>query len=273
MTRHLDELDHTRHEAPGPYSGTGTTPLGDAVEAGITDALFGWDRCDHSGIGKPGCETCDPIDKHVRRRAQWLRDHATPPTKRDDGGASYGTAAMVCAGETEGGDRVWLDCAAVERASALTLAAENAALRANLTAVQTRCTELLKERRAVDWTNDVRALFRAFEQPIPTRCGWPDDATVRLRRKLIQEEHGETIDALAARDFPEFVDGCVDLMVVTLGALVACGVDPGPVWRAVQQANLTKAGGPVSSDGKRMKPPGFVPPDVATLLREQGWRA
>lgn len=33
---------------------------------------FDWDRCDHEGIGKPGCETCDPIDQHRTLRLKYL---------------------------------------------------------------------------------------------------------------------------------------------------------------------------------------------------------
>lgn len=30
---------------------------------------FAWDRCDHSGIGQPGCPTCDPDkDRCLQRR-------------------------------------------------------------------------------------------------------------------------------------------------------------------------------------------------------------
>lgn len=191
-------------------------------------------------------------------------------TKEAAMGDGYGAAGQILAGETEHGERVWLH---VDKLGEVTAALHRRAKEAteNLTSVQVRCTELVEERRAVDWTADVRTLFSAFEQRIPERVGWPDDATVRLRRKMIREEYDETMLAIDELDFPEFVDGCIDLIVVTLGALVACGVDPVPVWRAVQTANLTKAGGPVSSDGKRMKPPGFVPPDVAALLVAQGW--
>lgn len=146
-----------------------------------------------------------------------------------------------------------------------------AQLRQQVTELQTRMTEMVGERRAVDWTEHVRQLFRVFDQAMPDKPGFPDEATIALRRKMLREEYTETMDALDARDLPEVVDGCIDTIVVALGMLVAFGVDPRPIWTAIHENNLTKAGGPVSADGKRMKPPGWVPPDVEGLLRAQGW--
>lgn len=36
------------------------------------DDAFGWDRCDHRGIGKLGCETCDPVELHRYLRQKYL---------------------------------------------------------------------------------------------------------------------------------------------------------------------------------------------------------
>ena len=32
---------------------------------------FAWDRCDHSGIGQPGCSTCDPDKSRCLQRARY----------------------------------------------------------------------------------------------------------------------------------------------------------------------------------------------------------
>lgn len=32
--------------------------------------IYDWDRCDHAGIGQPGCQTCDPDKERVLLRAQ-----------------------------------------------------------------------------------------------------------------------------------------------------------------------------------------------------------
>lgn len=40
----------------------------------------------------------------------------------------------------------------------------------------------------------------------------------------------------------------------------------------VHRANMTKATGPIAPNGKRMKPPGFRPPDIVGELKKQGWK-
>lgn len=147
------------------------------------------------------------------------------------------------------------------------------AIAANLTATQARCTALL-ERRAVDWTSQLRSMFAAFEQALPERPGFPDEATVRLRVKLLREEVQETLDAVKARDLVEVADGCIDVVVVTLGMLLAFGIDPRPIWDEVMRTNFAKVEGGIqrSSDGKVMKPAGWVGPDLHAALVAQGWQ-
>jgi len=42
------------------------------AEFAAKDALFGWDRCTHEGIGQPGCRTCDPQKLRVYDRYEFL---------------------------------------------------------------------------------------------------------------------------------------------------------------------------------------------------------
>ena len=92
-----------------------------------------------------------------------------------------------------------------------------------------------------------------------------------LRRALIVEEALETSEAISRGDLPEAVDGLCDLIYVCLGAAITWGVDLDPIFRAVHESNMAKEGGATRIDGKILKPPGWTPPDVAGLLREQGW--
>lgn len=114
----------------------------------------------------------------------------------------------------------------------------------------------------------------------PTLTPSPDE--LRLRSTMITEEYEEVrlalLDAtnsraaskeLDAETLAEIADGVADLIYVALGTTLALGIDLTPVWEAVQAANLTKASGPVREDGKRLKPPGFVPPDIAGLIARQ----
>ena len=149
---------------------------------------------------------------------------------------------------------------------------ELVALRWQVTRLQERCTALLEERRAVDWTAQLRSMFQAFGQALPERPAFPDDATVRLRVKLLREEVQETLDAVKDRDLVEVADGCIDVVVATLGMLLAFGIDPRPLWQEVMATNMAKVGGPMSADGKRLKPAGWVAPDLYRLLMEQGWQ-
>ncbi len=57
-------------------------------------------------------------------------------------------------------------------------------------------------------------------------------------------------------------DGIIDSIYVLIGMGGEMGLDLAEVWRRVHLANMAKAGGPVREDGKRLKPEGWVPPDV-----------
>jgi predicted HAD superfamily Cof-like phosphohydrolase len=87
-----------------------------------------------------------------------------------------------------------------------------------------------------------------------------------LRAELIREEARETVDAILADDLVGAIDGLCDLLAVTYGAAVEFGIDLQPFWDEVHRTNMAKQGGPVRADGKRLKPEGWTPPDIAGLL-------
>jgi predicted HAD superfamily Cof-like phosphohydrolase len=119
-----------------------------------------------------------------------------------------------------------------------------------------------------------------------------------LRAKLITEEALETVKALGfsprvflkhagAGSVPvelndmifvpdrepsleEIADGCADVMVVTTGTLIACGIPDLPLLKIVDENNLTKVGpgSKIRSDGKVLKPEGYVGPqkEIRALL-------
>lgn len=124
----------------------------------------------------------------------------------------------------------------------------------------------------------------------------PELRAHELRARLILEEAFETAEAILGCDdairvtheilikredeapkceYPDMVeaiDGLCDLLYVTFGAFDAFGVDAEPFFSLVHEANLTKLSGPVDEHGKRLKPPGFVPPNEAirALLVKMG---
>ncbi len=147
----------------------------------------------------------------------------------------------------------------------------------------------------------------AFHQVMPDTPQWPDQDTMDLRVRLKAEEFCEwlmdsgyeyvvnaqrvyrvnddldsipvfdssTIDMLSEsteenRELPKSADALIDDLYVTVGALLAMGIDMWPLWDAVHAANMAKIGGPVVN-GKQMKPEGWKAPDIEALMREQGW--
>lgn len=106
-------------------------------------------------------------------------------------------------------------------------------------------------------------------RPLPS---WPSYDIMLLRGKLIQEEFQELTQAISQPDFAKIVDSSLDLVYVLLGLLVAMGVDARPIWQAIQEANMAKAGGPIRVDGKVLKPEGWTHPNVAHIIAEQSNR-
>lgn len=105
----------------------------------------------------------------------------------------------------------------------------------------------------------------------------PSGKTLELRKTLIREEYEEVTEALDAlaknRDDPtalaHLMHELADLLYVTYGAMVTCGVDADAVFAEIHRANMMKASGPRRADGKVLKPPNFKPADVAAVIAAQ----
>lgn len=127
----------------------------------------------------------------------------------------------------------------------------------------------------------VEAFHNALEVPARhTPTALPADER-RLRANLILEETVETLAALGfgfdhdaklyerQPEHPaEQVKELSDLLYVVFGTFVTMGVDADPFFTQVHLNNLTKAGGTVRADGKRMKPEGYQPLDVRGIMHE-----
>lgn len=179
---------------------------------------------------------------------------------------------------------------------------ELAHLRWQVNALQHRCNELLFENRALRagksrLTGQVSAFMHAGDQPRLERPGVPPDTVVRLRAEIIVEEAFETAAACftycgdtftqlqseiagfirrckPAINLVKLADGLADLMYVAEGAFITFGIDSGPVLDEVQRSNMEKTIPPIVRDpvtNKILKPAGWTPPDLATVLRAQGW--
>lgn len=122
----------------------------------------------------------------------------------------------------------------------------------------------------------VREFHEAIGESPPVSPTHPDRDLLALRRKLIEEEYGEVMEALTRladadganteERFVEAVHELTDLLYVTYGALVWFGIDADEVFAEVHAANMRKTAGPKRADGKQLKPPGWLPADVASVL-------
>jgi hypothetical protein len=110
---------------------------------------------------------------------------------------------------------------------------------------------------------DVEEFHRALEIPVHDT---PAIRRPELRAELIREEAKETCDAIERGDLVEAIDGLCDVLCVVYGAALEFGIDLAPFWDEVHRTNMAKVGGPVRKDGKRLKPPGWTPPDIAGIL-------
>jgi predicted HAD superfamily Cof-like phosphohydrolase len=141
-----------------------------------------------------------------------------------------------------------------------------------------------RPRRSVDSLSLVREFHERFGQAIAEEPTVDDQATNRLRIKLLAEELWELADALGVEFVYEIgragwstrktdaIDALVDLEYVLMGAWLSLGFHRyrDAAMRAVHAANMAKLGPDgkpiLRSDGKIMKPQGWQPPNLARIL-------
>ena len=129
----------------------------------------------------------------------------------------------------------------------------------------------------------IREFHAAVGSPLPPAPQLREADHLAMRHRLIQEEYEEVtavfqtvITALQNGQQPDPVEALTplvhelaDLLYVVYGAIEACGVDADAVFQEVHRANLQKAGGPRRADGKLLKPPGWQPADVRSVVQRQ----
>lgn len=122
----------------------------------------------------------------------------------------------------------------------------------------------------------VREFHEAIGEAPPTTPTHPTPELLALRRKLIEEEYAEAMQALTAlagateaereERLAAAAHELTDLLYVTYGALMWFGVDSDAVFAEIHAANMRKTTGPKRADGKQLKPEGWRPADVAAVL-------
>lgn len=89
---------------------------------------------------------------------------------------------------------------------------------------------------------------------------------------LIEEEHTELKEAIAANDKVEQLDALIDILVVTIGAIHSAGFDGEGAWKEVMMTNFAKIDkdtGKVRKreDGKVLKPVGWKSPELEQFIK------
>ena len=156
----------------------------------------------------------------------------------------------------------------------------------------------IRAHRKASLRQQVAEFHRMIGAPILETPQVPADDRVRLRARLIAEEFFEAMAAMFADgegqnshlahlefslvefindapvkvDLPEVADAFADIDFVVEGSRLEFGIDGAPIAAEVFRTNMAKADGPVDATGKKRKPAGWQPPDIAGLLRAQGWK-
>lgn len=101
----------------------------------------------------------------------------------------------------------------------------------------------------------------------------PRFQNAQLRKNLIAEEYEEFVRAIDWGNFDNTVHELIDLLYVTVGALVAFGIrDINDYVACVHEANMRKIGGKTREDGKILKPENWKPADIGMMIRMQPTR-
>jgi predicted HAD superfamily Cof-like phosphohydrolase len=121
------------------------------------------------------------------------------------------------------------------------------------------------------WIWDVLSFHEKFEiRSAKDTPHWPTTAEMDRRWRLLDEELKEMRLAYAQRDLVEFTDAILDVIYVLIGTAIKMSIDLTPLWSMVHSTNMAKEKSPIPGH-KAVKPPGWVGPDIAGGLREQGW--
>jgi predicted HAD superfamily Cof-like phosphohydrolase len=114
----------------------------------------------------------------------------------------------------------------------------------------------------------------SFGLPLAVRPQYRIDAELgALRIDLLEEEVGEFREAVESNDTIAIADALADIVYVAYGAALTFGIDLDAVVREVHRSNMSKLGPDgrplLRGDGKVLKPPSYVRPDVRRVLLDQ----
>ncbi len=100
-----------------------------------------------------------------------------------------------------------------------------------------------------------------------------DEATYRLRYKLMKEENDEYLEAAQNGDLVEIADALGDMMYILCGTILKHGLQEiiEEVFEEIQRSNMSKLdgeGNPIyREDGKVLKSELYFKPDIGNILQ------
>jgi predicted HAD superfamily Cof-like phosphohydrolase len=126
----------------------------------------------------------------------------------------------------------------------------------------------------LDWAHKVAAFHHLYEMPVGNGTIRPlSDDRRELREELVCEEVKETMEASAAGDVKEVIDGCLDIIYVCIGWMIELGMTAEQIqiaMREIHASNMTKtdnSGKPIfRADGKVLKGENYVRANLEAAL-------
>jgi predicted HAD superfamily Cof-like phosphohydrolase len=115
----------------------------------------------------------------------------------------------------------------------------------------------------------LREFHEAFDLTRSEVPGLPSKDVRDLRINLLKEEWEEYLEGEATDDLIEIADALADMVYLAYGTAVAYGIPLDKVFEEVHSSNMSKlVDGKVirREDGKILKPAGWTPPDINSVL-------
>lgn len=116
----------------------------------------------------------------------------------------------------------------------------------------------------------VREFHQTYGQPVGDRPGFLDNERMSLRKKLIEEEYDEFLEAVEDGDLVNAFKELADLIYVVNGVAVEMGGNLDDVFKEVHRSNMSKLGSdgkPIyRQDGKVLKGPNYTEADIKSVL-------
>lgn len=126
---------------------------------------------------------------------------------------------------------------------------------------------------SLSYYQKVRQFMELMDQnPIPSSPVVRNMETRILRWRLITEEYRELydemwLDGLTEDNLANFAKEMADLIYVVVGTAVAFGIDMDAIFDEVHRSNMSKYPVTYREDGKILKGPNYLPPDIKAVLK------